>query len=182
MLKKIALLSMAIAIVGTFAAAADDKKEPPKPPEKKADAFDKLKLLAGEWVGKGSDGKDTKEAKVTYKVTSGGTAVVETIDPAGPHEMVSVITRDGDSLAFTHYCMLGNQPHFKAENGTGDKVVFKFVNGDNMKSDKDMHMHGVTYTFVDNDTLKAEWTACKDGKDAGNMVFELKRKKGKSEQ
>jgi hypothetical protein len=46
-----------------------------------------------------------------------------------------------------------------------------------MKSDKDMHMHDVTFTFVDKDTLKTEWTHYMDGKPAGNVVFEFKRKK-----
>jgi hypothetical protein len=40
-----------------------------------------------------------------------------------------------------------------------------------------MHMHNVTFTFVDKDTLKADWTHYADGKDAGAMTFELKRKK-----
>ena len=38
-------------------------------------------------------------------------------------------------------------------------------------------MHEVTYTFVDKDTLKAEWTHYNDGKAAGTVVFELKRTK-----
>jgi hypothetical protein len=46
-----------------------------------------------------------------------------------------------------------------------------------MKSDKDMHMHSATYTFVDKDTLKADWTSYNNGKETGKMVFELKRKK-----
>ncbi len=38
-------------------------------------------------------------------------------------------------------------------------------------------MHEVTFTFVSKDTLRAEWTHFNDGKDAGRVVFELKRKK-----
>jgi len=46
-----------------------------------------------------------------------------------------------------------------------------------MKSEKEMHMHDVTYSFPDRDTLKTEWTHYQDGKAAGRVVFELKRKK-----
>ena len=46
-----------------------------------------------------------------------------------------------------------------------------------MKSDKDMHMRNVTFTFVDQDTLRTEWTNFENGKEAGKSVFELKRKK-----
>jgi hypothetical protein len=177
---RIARLSvLALAVAALAAYAADDKKEP-KTDADKAGAFDKFKALAGEWVGKGgaADGKDPIDAKITYKVTSGGSTVVETIDPAGEHEMVTMITKDGDALALTHYCMLGNQPHMKADaKGDGDKVAFKFTGAGNLKSDKDMHMHEVTYTFVDKDTLKTEWVHFMDGKAGGTMVFELKRKK-----
>jgi hypothetical protein len=141
-------------------------------------AFDRFKQLAGEWVGKGTHGDMTHDAKVTYKVTSGGSAVVETIDPGGTHEMVSVIHQDGDAILLTHYCMLGNQPHMKATPKASDNTVaFEFVKATNMKSDKDMHMRTVTFTFVDKDTIKAEWTSFADGKDAGKAVFEMKRKK-----
>jgi hypothetical protein len=89
-----------------------------------------------------------------------------------------VIHADGDALALTHYCMLGNQPHMKATPKAGDsKVAFDFVKATNLKSEKDMHMHSVTFTFVDNDTLRTEWTHYMDGKDSGKAVFELKRKK-----
>jgi hypothetical protein len=158
--------------------AADDKKEPAK--ANTADAkFERFKQLAGEWVSKAPDDLGGKEVHVTYKVTAGGSAVVETIMPGLEHEMITVITKDGDDLVLTHYCMLGNQPHMKAE-GKGDdkKVAFKFTSAGNMKSEKEQHMHAVTFTFVDKDTLKAEWTHYKDGKEAGPpAVFEAKRKK-----
>jgi hypothetical protein len=139
--------------------------------------FEQFKLLAGEWVGK-EKGKDGHDIHVSYKVTAGGSAVVETIFPSTEHEMVTVIHRDGEDLRLTHYCMLGNQPQMKASGkGDGNKIEFKFVRATNMKSERDMHMHDVTFTFVDTDTLRTEWTHYNDGKAAGQVVFELKRKK-----
>lgn len=143
-----------------------------------APGLDKFKQLAGEWIGKGLHGDQSHEVRVVYKVTSGGSAVVETIDPNGDHEMVTVIHPDGDALLLTHYCMLGNQPQMKAKPKAGeDKVAFDFVKATNMKSDKDMHMHSVTFTFVDKDTLKTEWSNWQDGQEKDKAVFELKRKK-----
>jgi hypothetical protein len=140
-------------------------------------ALERFTQLAGTWVGKGKHGDMEHEARIVYKVTSGGSAVVETIDPGGPHEMVTVIHADGDALALTHYCMLGNQPHMKAMPKAGDnKVAFEFVKATNLKSDKDMYMRSVTFTFVNKDTLKTEWTNYHEGKEAGKAVFELKRK------
>jgi outer membrane lipoprotein-sorting protein len=149
-----------------------------KKPANNNAALDRFKQLAGEWVGTGNHGGKEHHARIVYKVTSGGSAVVETIDPGGDHEMVTVIHADGDALALTHYCMIGNQPHMKATPKAGDnQVAFEFVKATNLKSDKDMYMRSVTFTFVDKDTLRTEWTNFKDGKDAGKAVFELKRKK-----
>jgi hypothetical protein len=140
-------------------------------------AFEQFKQLAGEWVGT-EKGKDGQDIHVKYKVTAGGSAVVETIFPGSEHEMITVIHRDGADLLLTHYCMLGNQPHMKASgNGDGKKIEFKFVNATNLKSAKDMHMHDVTFTFVDKDTLRTDWTHYNDGKSTGAVAFELKRKK-----
>jgi ribosome-associated toxin RatA of RatAB toxin-antitoxin module len=167
-----------VASVVVQARAADEKKEPPKPATKTA-VLEPFKALEGEWVGKMiHEGKPGPEAHVTYKVTSAGSAVVETLDPGGDHEMVTIIHPDGNDLVLTHYCAIGNQPRMKAPGKIEDnKIAFKFVSATNMKSDKDMHMHDVTFTFVDKDTLKTEWTHYMDGKAAGNVVFEFKRKK-----
>jgi len=141
-------------------------------------ALERFKQLAGEWVGKAKHGDMDHEMRIVYKVTSGGSAVVETIDPGTAHEMVTVIHADGDALLLTHYCMLGNQPHLKAMPKAGDnKVAFEFVKATNLKSDKDAHMHSATFTFVNKDTLRTEWSHYQDGKETGKMGLELKRVK-----
>jgi hypothetical protein len=173
-LASLVLLSAVVLLTG----AADKKKA--RPAAEKSPGLEKFKQLAGEWVGKETGGGQGggQEVRAIYKVTSAGSAVVETILPGSEHEMVTVIHADGDDLALTHYCALGNQPHMKTKGKTdGDKIAFKFASASNLKSEKEMHMHDVTYTFVDKDTLKAEWTHYDDGKPAGTAVFELKRKK-----
>ncbi len=171
--KLAASLVLTLAAFALVARAQDDKKAPAKNP-----ALDRFAKLAGEWVGKGMHGDMAHDIRVVYKVTAGGSAVVETIDPGSAHEMISVIHPDGDSLLLTHYCMLGNQPHMKATPKAGDtKVAFDFVKVTNLKTDKDMYMRSATFTFIDADTLKTEWTHFQNGKDSGKAVFELKRKK-----
>jgi hypothetical protein len=158
----------------TLAANADDKKGSKSDGGKTA-LFEQFKQLAGEWVGKiGAD----QEVHVKYKVTSNGSTVVETLFPDTDQEMITTIHPDGDTLVLKHYCALGNQPHMKASGKNGDKKVsFAFTHATNLKSDKDPYMHDVTFTFVDKDTLKTEWTHYRDGKPAEKAVFELKRKK-----
>ncbi len=142
--------------------------------------FERFKQLAGEWVGKSDKPGHGAEGgqHVVFKVTSAGSAVEETMFPGTEHEMVNMIHPDGDDIVLTHYCAAGNQPEMKAPDKVeGKDVAFKFVRGGNMKSTNEMHMHNVTYTFVDKDTLQTKWTNYEDGKPTGDMVFDLKRKK-----
>jgi hypothetical protein len=140
--------------------------------------FEMFKALEGEWDGKGSSGGQDSDAKIIYHVTSAGSAVAETIDPGGSHEMITMITKDGSNLVLTHYCAAGNQPHMKAsDTDNSNSVAFKFTGAGNMASEKDAHMHNATYTFVDKDTLKTVWTLYVDGKASETMTFVVKRKK-----
>jgi hypothetical protein len=170
-------ITLVVCLVLTAAAAALAHAPGAEPQQGAAQpsALEAFKKLAGEWVGAGAQGEDLR---VTYRVTSGGSAVVETEFPGTDHEMVTIIHPDGNDLVLTHYCHLGNQPQMKAPGRlNGKQVAFKFVRATNLKSDRDMHMHDVTYTFVDDDTLRSEWTLYQDGKPAGPATFELKRKK-----
>jgi hypothetical protein len=177
-MKRRIIASLAIAFFAAIFPAISTQADEKEQHESQNPALERFAQLEGEWVGKGVHGDMEHEARIVYRVTSGGSAVVETVDPGGEHEMITVIHADGDALMLTHYCMLGNQPHMKAMPKADDKkVAFEFVNATNMKSDKDMHMHSVTFTFVDKDTLKTEWTNYDEGKEAGKAVFELKRKK-----
>lgn len=135
-------------------------------------AFEAFKKLAGDWTGTGQG------ISANFKVTSGGNTVVETELPGTAGEMITVIHPDGNDLVLTHYCHIGNQPQMRASGKMdGNQVAFKFVKATNLKSSKDMHMREVTYTFVDNNTLKAAWTVYQDEKPGETVVFELKRKK-----
>jgi hypothetical protein len=169
------LLLPAIAIAGH----CDDKKASASSETGKSCGLDAFKQLAGEWQGKAVHGSGAPEdVRAIYKVTSGGNTVLETIFPGTEHEMISVIHRDGDELVLKHYCMLDNQPEMRASNQLGDKqVAFKFARATNLKSEGDMHMHNATFTFVDNDTLKSEWTHYQGGKASGTVAIELKRVK-----
>jgi hypothetical protein len=171
MFMKAAVPVLILLVLATGAVVGQDKKAPA--------GLEQFKQLAGEWAGKEVKGlNEGKEVRASYKVTAAGSAVVETLFPGSPHEMVTVIHPDGNDLILTHYCALGNQPQMKAPGGPeGNKVAFKFVRATNLKSEKDMHMHDVTFTFVDKDTLRSEWTHYKDGKAAGQVIFEMKRQK-----
>jgi hypothetical protein len=136
--------------------------------------FDNLKALAGEWTMSGGDGS----VAVTYRVTAGGSAVVETLFPGAPHEMVTMYTIDKGELVLTHYCAEGNQPRMKAvKSGDANAIAFKFDGGGNIKSSKDGHRHEATFAFIDPDHVKSTWLFYNDGKAGETKEFSLVRLK-----
>jgi hypothetical protein len=120
-------------------------------------AFAKMKTLVGKWEGTMGEGSQAMPASVEYKLTGSNTALVETLGPGSPFEMVSVYHMDKSALVMTHYCGAGNQPFMKLKPGKNPNVLFfDFVSGSNMKPG-DMHMHRVTFTFDGADHVVAVW-------------------------
>lgn len=158
----VSVASLALALAAPAPAAPDA-----------ATRFDKLKALAGEWTRDGGDGSVAS----TYRVTAGGSAVVETMMPGTNHEMVTVYTVDNGDLVLTHYCAQGNQPHMKAvRGGDPNTIEFKFDGAGNLKSPKDGHMHDATFTFTDATHLTTSWQYYQDGKPGELATFHLVRK------
>jgi hypothetical protein len=166
MMKRIGVRTMAVIAIGAasvVAYAADTTSA----------RFDKLKGLAGDWTK--IDGNGTVDA--SYRVTAGGSAVIETLFPGTPEEMVTVFTVDKGDLVLTHYCAAGNQPHMKAvKSGDASAIEFKFDGGGNIKSPKDGHMREASFAFRDADHMMSTWQFYKDGKPAEKKQIDLVRK------
>lgn len=111
--------------------------------------------LVGEWAS--TDGKVT----VTYRLTGGGSALVETLMPGTPQEMVSVYHRDGEAWVMTHYCAAGNQPRMRGAPVAGSKaaleLAFAVTDVTNARPEVG-HMAALRLTLVDATHLKHEWT------------------------
>jgi hypothetical protein len=164
------------AVLG-LSASADEK--PASKESTKQSGFEKIKALSGEWEATQAAGEHGHHGgTVTYKVTAGGSAVLETLFGGTDHEMVTLYYMDGDNLALTHYCMLHNRPHMRAERQSSpDKIVFKCKEGEDSKIDAEDHMHQASFKFVDADHLKTEWVLYKGGKADSTHSFDLVRKK-----
>lgn len=154
----------------TFAA-----KEHDHAPVKVSPEFENMKALVGTWEGKTKmDGKD-QDLKVIYELTSGGTAIVEKMNPGTPMEMVTVYANNGKNVYATHYCALGNQPQMTLKHSKDHLFAFEMVGTKGVSNKKEMHMHSVTLT-LDGNKLKQEWTNYKDGKKGDVATFELTKK------
>lgn len=143
------------------------------PPEQAA-LLEPLKKLAGDW-DVDLDDNGSPDALVTYRVTAGGSAVIETEFAGMPHEMVTIYTVDGSDLLATHYCM-GNQPRMRAKGGFKDGVAtFAFQDATNLKPDA-MHMHSLVVT-IEGERVISNWTAYENGKPSEHKtIFSMTRR------
>ncbi len=136
--------------------------------------FARLTQLVGRWEGKAPDGKP---AIVTYRLTSGGSALLNTMFPGTPEEMLTVFHPDGNKVMGTHYCSMKNQPRFVAEPSTDPRVMtFKFKDITNLASADSGHIEGLVITFTDADHHVEEWISRANGKVA-KTTFALARVK-----
>ena len=164
-------IGVLIALMASGAASANNEKTTG------ALAFDQLKTLVGEWEGKNSSGP----VKITYTLVSGGTALMERIQPSNEAEMITMYSADGDKIAVTHYCSEGNQPSMKTETlkGVANKYSFSLVSVSGLKSPDAGHMQGLVLTLIDKDHLRQEWTYWNKGK-SDTEAFEVSRKPEKA--
>jgi hypothetical protein len=136
-------------------------------------AFERLSSLVGEWRGT----ENAKEARLIYRLTSDGSALMEDF-VAPKSEMITMFTVDGDHLIATHYCSVGNQPQMitGAINDPTSPLVFSLSRITGMKAADDWHNTGLTVTVNDKDHLIQLWTY-EDKGQKGTNTFRFVRTK-----
>jgi hypothetical protein len=138
--------------------------------------FERMKRLAGAWEGASNMGKEGEKVRVEYRLTAGGSALVETLFPGSAEEMVSVYHDQKGKLAMTHYCMLRNQPHMTLRKADARTIELVFAKkGNTINPAKEKHMHALIITFTDNNHITQKWTMFEKGKDAGEVTLTLAR-------
>ena len=90
LLRALALVSI-FTVSSALADHANDHKAPEPPPNISSPELNRIKALAGRWTSTTSMfGNKDEKVFTAYAITAGGSAVVETIFPGTPNEMVSV--------------------------------------------------------------------------------------------
>jgi hypothetical protein len=136
-----------------------------------------LAKLVGTWQGSAKMGDKTVPVTFVYESTAGGSAIVEHLFPGTPHEMMSVYTAEGDGLAMTHYCAMGNHPKMVLKKSDARGLSFEMVKSDGLRSAAEPHMHAMSVSWTDADHIREVWTSFDKGKANEEKVFELARKK-----
>jgi hypothetical protein len=178
-MKPITLLTFVLATTAMACVSLAGEDHAAKAPPKNAD-LEKFKALAGTWemTGLPDEHSGGMAGTVTYKVTAGGNAVLETVFAGSPHEMVTLYYVRGDGLELTHYCVLGNRPHMKSvPTSDANQIRFRCPEGEDRALEAEEHMHQATFTFLDPDHLKSEWVLYKDGKPEMTHASTFVRKK-----
>lgn len=138
--------------------------------------FERMKQLVGVWEGTSDMGKAGEKVRVEYRLTAGGSTLIETLFPGSGEEMVSVYHDRKGKLVMTHYCMLRNQPRMTLARADAQMIELMFARkGNDIDPAKEKHMHAVRITFTDDDHIVQKWTLFEKGKDKGGVTLNLTR-------
>lgn len=162
-------------VLGIVATALVFVAGPARAQTKANAGFEKLKTLMGEWDGKTEKGKPVR---VSYRLASARTALLETLSSPDESEMVTVYHADGNRVALTHYCDANNQPRMRAEPPSGPirQLAFNFGGATNLAGPSTGHMHKLVVAFEDQDHFTQRWTWRENGREV-TEVFHFARKK-----
>src|SRR5690349_21409098 len=120
--------------------------------------FERLKTLVGTWKGQADMGQGPIEMSVQYRLLAGGTVLEERVFAGTPNEMVTMYYEQGGKLALTHYCIMGNRPGMLLKSSDNKSLSFDFDATCGLDASKESHMHALTITFEDPNTIT---TSCK---------------------
>jgi len=168
MKRLLSLLALAALATGIFVGRAQSQAKPT--------SIDKLKPLAGGW----SATMPTGESFTTQiRVVSSGTAIEETFQGGGHDEMVTMYSPDGNKIAMTHYCSMGNQPHMETQAVSAGTAIFdfSFTGAANLASAGEPHMHHMVMRITDVNHFSESWTMQANGKQQVE-TFQFTRNKG----
>ena len=145
---------------------------PPRPMLKKPSP--PLRTCPAHGKAKTADGRSLQ---VTFKVTSGGSAVMSEIVGHGSEDMISMIHMDGpNKLLMTHYCGAGNQPRMQASvSPDGKTITFTYFDATNLAAPDAGHMQKMVLTLLDDNHHTEDWTFVDHGKEMKEF-FDLRRK------
>ncbi len=132
-------------------------------------AWTRLQALAGDWKGtySGPDAQGAGPVRISYRLVSNGTSLLETLESGHDTSMITVYHPDGPRIMATHYCAAGNQPRMAATNlGDGGRTLaFSFLDVSNVTDPDGEIMRSLVITFQDPDHFSQAWTSRAKGQD-----------------
>ena len=139
--------------------------------------FERMKSLVGTWEGKTDMGQGPIDLTVQYRLLAAGSVLEERVFAGTPNEMVTMYHDKAGKLAMTHYCMMGNQPAMVLKGADAKTIKFDFDKTCGINPKKESHMHALSITFDDANTITTSCQAIMDGKEMPEHPTTLKRVK-----
>ncbi len=136
--------------------------------------FARIAQLAGRWEGTSRGHGKTEMVAAEYKLTSGGSAVIETLFHGTDHEMVTVYYDEAGKPSLTHYCALGNRPHMAFKSADDGSLSFEMGESGGVDP-ATPHMHALTLETPDPDRLTQIWTFYENGAAKDTTRVDLSR-------
>lgn len=150
--------------------------EAPKPVPASAE-FERMKSLVGTWKGTMDMGQGPIELVQEYRLLAGGSVLEEKVFVGTPNEMTTMYYDKKGKLALTHYCSFGNRPGMVLKSADARTIKFAFDESCGINVKKESHMHSLTLTFQDADTITSSCKAFMDGKEMPEHPTVMKRVK-----
>ena len=163
-------------VLATSVAVKADESAKPQPKKGSAE-FERMKTLVGAWKGKTDMGQGPIDITVTYRLVAGGSVLEEKVFEGTPNEMVTMYYDQSGKLAMTHYCMFGNRPAMLLKSSDDKRIILDFDKTCGVDPVKESHMHAVTISFDDADTITTSCKGIIDGKEMPEHPTTLKRVK-----
>jgi len=135
-----------------------------------------MKQLAGKWEGTVDMGKGPQKTNASYRVTSAGSTLVETIFEDTPNEMITIYHDDKNRrLGLTHYCGLNNQPKLTLIKSEADALEFDLAQDAPIDASHEPHMHSLKLTFAGKNEMQQRWTQFSKGEKKKVVTISFKR-------
>ena len=174
-MKQSKLMKIGLSALLCFAASSF-AGEPPEMTNSRSAELERVAMLAGTWKGVTNMGQGEQEIVVAYRVTGGGSTVIETCNPGTPHEMISIYHDDvNDRLTMTHYCMLGNQPRMNLRDSGDASLSLSLSDGSSLATSGEPHMRALRLEFAAEDAITHHWTMYEEGRKKMVHSFALTR-------
>ncbi len=173
---KFTSICAALLLASSLWVHADEKgngrKEAKSSPE-----FERMKTLVGSWTGKTDMGQGPVDITLQYRLLAGGSVLEERCFAGTPNEMLTMYYEKDGKLAMTHYCVFGNRPAMTLKSSDAKTIKFDFDATCGINPAKESHMHALSITFTDADTISTSCKAIMDGKEMPEKPTVLKRVK-----
>src|SRR3954454_4867175 len=160
-----------------LAASLAARAEEPAKVKQGSPEFERLKTLVGAWQGKADMGQGPIDMTVKYRLLAGGSVLEEKVFEGTPKEMTTMYYDQNGKLAGTHYCIMGNRPGMLLKTSDAKSIKLDFDKTCGIDPKKESHMHGLTITFDNADTVTTSCKAFMDGKEMADHPVTLKRLK-----